>query len=455
MNYPIVAIVGRPNVGKSTLFNRLMGRRLAITEDEPGTTRDRLYGTATWLDRTFTLVDTGGLDLDSESGIPAAIRGQAQLAINEADIILFVVDAVTGATPTDRDVANILRRSPKPTIVVVNKAENERRQLTASEFYELGFDELLPVSAYHGAGSDDLLDWVIEHLPATEGTETPPDGDVPEVRVAIIGRPNVGKSSLLNRLVGEERVVVSDLPGTTRDATDTVLQWKSRAFRLIDTAGIRKRGRIEFGTERYSVMRAMRALDQSDLALLLLDAVEGITDGDLHIAGFAQQHAKGLIVVVNKWDLVTKSATTTDDYARHIRDRLDFMPYVPVLFTSVLTGYHVPRILEEAARIWDERQKRVGTPELNNFVRVISARHTFTQRGKALKVLYATQAEVNPPTFVFFVNDPTLVHFGYRRFLENELRHAFGFPGTPIKIVMRGRQEEGEAAPRRTHRQAR
>lgn len=453
MKYPIVAIVGRPNVGKSTLFNRLLGRRLAITEDEPGTTRDRLYGTVTWQDRSFTLVDTGGLDLDSESGIPAAVRGQAQLAINEADMILFVVDARTGATPTDSEVANILRRSSKPTIVIANKAENERRQLTSSEFYVLGFDELMAVSAYHGVGADDLLDWVVEHLPAMDEEETPPEVDPTEVRVAIIGRPNVGKSSLLNRLVGEERVLVSDVPGTTRDATDTLLTWNSRSFRLIDTAGIRRRGRIEQGTEHYSVMRAMRALDQSDLALLLLDAVEGITDGDLHIAGFAQQHAKGLIVVVNKWDLVTKGATTTDDYAHHIRERLDFMPYVPVLFTSVLTGYHVPRILEEAARIWDERQKRVGTPELNNFIRVISARHTFTQRGKALKVFYATQAEINPPTFVFFVNDTTLVHFGYRRFLENELRRAFGFPGTPIRIVIRGRQEDGVSAPTRRRAQ--
>jgi GTP-binding protein len=447
MSYPIVAIVGRPNVGKSTLFNRLLGQRLAITVDEPGTTRDRLYGNGAWQERTFTLVDTGGLDLDSESGIPAAIRAQARLAIQEADVVLFVVDARTGLTATDHEIANILRQSPKPTIVVANKAENENRQLTASEFYALGFDELLPVSAYHGTGADDLLDWIVEHLPTAVEDAAPPEADENEIGVAIIGRPNVGKSSLLNRLVGEERVLVSDVPGTTRDATDTLLEWKGRPFRLIDTAGIRRRGKIEHGAEQYSVMRALRALDVSDVALLLLDAVEGITDGDLHIAGFAQQHAKGLIVVVNKWDLVTRGATTTEDYARHIRERLDFMPYVPVLFTSVLTGFHVPRILEEVARVWDERHKRIGTPELNNFVQMIAARHTFTQRGKALKVFYATQAAVNPPTFVFFVNDPTLVHFGYRRFLENELRHAFGFAGTAMRIVIRGRQADDETAP--------
>lgn len=454
MSLPIVAIVGRPNVGKSTLFNRLLGRRLAITFDEPGTTRDRLYGTATWNDQSFTIIDTGGLDLEAESAIPAGIRAQAQVAIDEADLILFVVDARVGLTPIDHDVANVLRQTAKPVIVVANKAENEHRRPTSSEFYELGFAEVLPVSAYHGAGSDDLLDWIVANLPADAAEEALEENDPSEVRVAIIGRPNVGKSSLLNRLLGEERALVSDVPGTTRDATDSLLTWEGRAYRLIDTAGIRRRGKIEQGAEQYSVMRAMRALDLADLAVLLLDATEGITDGDLHIAGFAQQHAKGLIVVVNKWDLVTRDATTTEDYARHIRERLNFMPYVPVLFASVLTGYHVPRILTEAARIWDERQRRVPTPELNAFIRAIASRHTFTQRGKVLKVLYATQAEVNPPTFVFFVNDPTLVHFGFRRFVENELRNAFGFPGTPLRLVIRGRQEEEETPPvrRRAHR---
>ena len=447
MARPVVALVGRPNVGKSTLFNRLVGEREAITEDVPGTTRDRLYGQADWEGRVFTIVDTGGLDLETERGIPAGIRQQAQIAIREADVILFLVDARSGLLPTDTDVAGVLRRSDKPVLVVANKAESEQRQMAANEFYALGFEEVLPTSAYHGRGIDDLLDWIVTHLPPRAEDEAEEPAEELEVRVAIIGRPNVGKSSLLNRLLGEERALVSDLPGTTRDATDTLLERDGFRYRLIDTAGIRRRGKIEHGAaEQYSVLRAMRALERCDVAVLLLDAVEGITDGDLHIAGFARDRFKGLVVVVNKWDLVTKEPGTAEDYARHVRQRLHFMPYVPVLFASVLTGFHLPRILEEVTRIWEERQRRIGTAELNAFVQTVLSRHSVSRGGKSLKVLYATQAAVNPPTFVLFVNDRTLAHFGYLRYVENELRRAFGFDGTPIKLVLRGRQEEDEPA---------
>lgn len=445
MSRPIVAIVGRPNVGKSSLFNRLLGRRLAITEDVPGTTRDRLYADLVWRDRAFTLVDTGGLDLDSEAGIPAAVRAQAQLAINEADVILFVVDTRSGVSPMDADVANVLRKTAKPLLVVANKAENVSREMAAMEFFELGFGEVLPVSAYHGLGGDDLLDWIVTQLP--EATDDVDAGSSEEIRVAIVGRPNVGKSSMLNKLLGEERGLVSDVPGTTRDATDTVLERDGRRYRLIDTAGIRRRGRIVHGAaEQYSVIRALRALGQCDVAVLLVDAVEGMTDGDLHIAGYAQQEAKGLVVVVNKWDLVERQTGSAEAYARAIHGRLDFMPYVSVLFASALTGFRVGRVLDEAARVWNERHRRVGTADLNAFIESATLRHPATHRGKVMRVLYATQAEVNPPTFVFFVNDAELAHFGYRRYLENELRHAFGFAGTPLKLVFRGRQEDAASS---------
>ncbi|MCL4509272.1 MAG: ribosome biogenesis GTPase Der [Chloroflexi bacterium] len=439
MSKPLLAVIGRPNVGKSTLFNRIIGERRAVTEDFPGTTRDRLYGEVEWQGRAFTIVDTGGLELDAESGIPAAVRVQALLAMDQADVLLFVVDASAGITPLDIDIANALRRSQKPLLVLANKAESASRDLTASEFYALGFEEMMAVSAYHGQGVADALDWVVEHLPAAEEELDAEPGE--EVRVAIIGRPNVGKSSLINRLLGEQRVVVSELPGTTRDAIDTVLEENGRRYRLIDTAGIRRRGKIEGGAEQFSVLRALRALDRADVAVLVVDAREGVTDSDLHIAGFVQQRSVGLVVLMNKWDLLPRGELGTGDAIAHIRRRFDFAPYATIVLASALTGFHTGQVLEQVATVWDQRQARVSTSQLNAFVHNDLQRHQLTHRGKLLKTLYATQAGVNPPTFVFFVNDVDLVHFGYRRFVENELRRRFGFTATPIRLIFREREE--------------
>jgi len=433
---PIVALVGRPNVGKSTLFNRLVGRRLAITEDEPGTTRDRMYADADWNGREFTLVDTGGLDNQSVGDIEVRVQQQARAAIQEADLIVFLVDAASGLVTADWAVADILRRTKKPVLLAANKAENQSRQLLASEFYELAIGEPIVISANHGMGTGDLLDAVVQSLP-----DAPLISDMADdtIQVAIIGRPNVGKSSLLNAVLGQDRVIVSDIPGTTRDSIDTLVDREGHKFLFIDTAGIRRRGRIEPGVEKHSVMRSLRAVNRSDVTLLVVDAVAGLTEGDLHIAGFVQDDAKGLIVVVNKWDLIEKDTKTADAFSKIIRQRLDFMDYAPVLYISAVTRQRVHRIFDEVLSIQAEREKRVPTAQLNNFVEQVQQRHVPTSRGKALRIYYATQAGVRPPTFVFFVNDPRLVHFSYVRHLENELRRSFSFRGTPIRITIRGK----------------
>ncbi len=443
MPKPIVAIVGRPNVGKSTLFNRLIGERRAIVEDLPGTTRDRVYGTAEWGGVEFTVVDTAGLQDEQEilrstqAEILKHTREQAQSAIDEADVIVFMVDARTGITSGDYEVADLLRRTDKPTIVAANKADNVERRESAVEFYNLGLGEPIPISAFHGSGTGDLLDRIVEALPEFEEE---PETEGPNI--AIVGRPNVGKSRLLNALLGQERAIVSDVPGTTRDTLDTQLVWAGQPLTLIDTAGIRRKGRIEEGIEQFSVLRSMRAIDRSDVVLLVIDATESFTAQDLHIAGYVEEQKKGMVVVVNKWDLVEKGPSTMDEYRAKAREALDFMPYVPLTFVSAKYGQRVHQVLEVALQVVEERNKRIPTAQLNKLLREAVARHQPPSKpGKWLKFYYATQADVAPPTFVFFCNDPLQVHFSYRRYLENQLREHFGFVGTPIKMIFRGREE--------------
>lgn len=446
MSKPIVAIVGRPNVGKSTLFNRLVGERQAIVQDQPGTTRDRVYGTADWLGVEFTVIDTGGMQDDDELPADASeaetiiarqTRDQANSAITEADVIVFLVDAKSGPSASDAEIADLLRRTDKPTLLAANKADSAARRDMVYEFFELGLGEPIGISAYHGNGTGDLLDKIVENLPDAE-----PEEETEGPRIAIVGRPNVGKSRLLNALLGQERAIVSDVAGTTRDSLDTEITWKDQPLTLIDTAGIRRRGRVEQGIERFSVMRSMRAIDRADIVLLLIDATEDFTAQDLHIAGYVEEQKKGLVVVVNKWDLVEKDAGTMDEYRARAAEQLDFIPYAPVVFISAKLGQRVGQVLDTALAIIEEREKRISTSALNKMLQEAVAKHQPPSRpGKWLKFYYATQADVAPPTFIIFCNDPKQIHFGYRRYLENELREQFGFTGTPIRISFRGRHE--------------
>jgi GTP-binding protein len=443
---PIVAIVGRPNVGKSTLFNRLIGERRAIVQNEPGTTRDRVYGTAEWVGVEFTVIDTGGLmdedEIPADAGDAEALiarmtRAQANSAIDEADVIVFMVDSKTGPTAGDIEIATLLRRADKPTILAANKAESAERRASAFEFYELGLGEPIAVSAYHGNGTGDLLDRIVEGMPDAEEEE-----ETEGPRIAIVGRPNVGKSRLLNALLGQERAIVSDMPGTTRDSLDTVIMWEGQPVTLVDTAGIRRRGRVDHGIERFSVMRSMRAIERADIVLLVIDATEDFTAQDLHIAGYVEEQKKGMVVVVNKWDLVEKDSKTMDVYLARAKAQLDFMPYASVIFISAKFGQRVGQVLDGALKVLAERNRRVSTSALNKMLREAVSKHQPPSKpGKWLKFFYATQADTSPPTFIFFCNDPKLIHFGYRRYIENELRAAFGFEGTPLRISFRGRHE--------------
>jgi GTP-binding protein len=487
---PVVASVGRPNVGKSTLFNRFLGQRSAIVEDRARTTRDRLYGDTEWNGRRFVIVDTGGLELDPDDQIEARVQEQARLAIAEADVILFIVDAVSGITAADLEAAAILRRAKAPVIVVANKADNDRRELDAAEFHSLGWAETYAISASHGRGTGDLLDAIVWALPPEseaelarkareleaeawaeevaagrlepyvvgdadaeaeelDGEEVDPadaearrwdaamaaDADGEPAAIAFVGRPNVGKSSLLNALLGEERAIVSEIPGTTRDAIDTRLAWGRSEVVLIDTAGIRRRGKVASGpaAERYSTLRALHALSRADVAVLVIDAVEGLTAQDAHVAGYVVEEGKGLVIAVN-------TDRTFDQYIEWIRNEVPFLDFAPIVSISAKTGQRVGRVLEAAIDIWGERRKRISTGELN---RVLSAATERTPpppvRGNRPKLFYATQAAVAPPTFVFFASDASAVHFSYRRYLENRLRETFGFDGTPIRLVFRDR----------------
>lgn len=458
MPKPIVALVGRPNVGKSTLFNRLAEERLAVVDDVPGTTRDRLVAEAEWNGVPFDIVDTGGIDPSQvgpgRANVPLSvgsvdfieqIRTQAEIAIQEADAVLFLTDAEAGVTPADREVAQILRQkqieldgTPWPPIfLVVNKADSEARRMQALQFYELGIGDPYPISAIHGTGTGDLLDDLVASF-RIQGEED----DDERVKIAIVGKPNVGKSSLLNRLVGEERVIVSPIPGTTRDAIDTRLDYEGIPITLIDTAGIRRRGKVEPGVEKYSVLRSMRAIERADVALLVVDATAGLTAQDAHIAGYILDAWKSAVVVVNKWDAIEKDTYTMENYTRHIRQELNFMDYVPVLFISAKHGQRVDQVLPLALRVQEERMLHVPTSALNSILQEAQVRHPApSHAGRQLKIYYGTQVHTDPPTFLLYVNDPQLSHFTYTRYLENRLREKFPFSGTPIRLVMKPRRK--------------
>jgi len=433
---PIVAIVGRQNVGKSTLLNRLAGKRIAIVEDLPGTTRDRIAADVSWQGNEFTVFDTGGLELEPHSNIAQGVREQVEVAIAEADALIFLVDIRDGVMPSDSEIAEMLRRTSKPVILAANKADNDKLETQAVEFYELSLGEPLPISAYHSRGTAELLDRIIALLPEPSPVEVDPG----IMKVAIVGHPNVGKSTLLNTLLGRERVIVDETPGTTRDAIDTLLDFDGQSVLIIDTAGIKRRGRLGVGVERYSVIRALRAIERADVALLVLDATEPATAQDMHIAGYVKQAAKGIVLIVNKWDLISDKNKT--EWNRYIKGQIKFLPYMPVMYISAELGQGVEEVMPQVQEVYQERLKRLPTSQVHNVVQQAVAAHSLPRKGsKELKVLHVTQAEVNPPTFVFFVNDAKLVHFSYRRYLENKLRQAFGFTGTPLRLTFKTRGE--------------
>ncbi|KAB2954585.1 ribosome biogenesis GTPase Der [Heliorestis acidaminivorans] len=438
MAKPIVAIVGRPNVGKSTLFNRISGGRVAIVEDQPGVTRDRIYRDAKWLERSFTLIDTGGLEIaEYENPFSDVVRVQAEVAIAEAELVLFVVDGKQGITGEDEKIAEILRKTKKPVLLVVNKIEDFAKNLHM-EFYALGLGDPIPISASHGMNTGDLLDMVVEALPEIEEDYAP---DV--VKIAIIGRPNVGKSSLTNALLGQERVIVSDIPGTTRDAIDTPFERDGKNYVVIDTAGMRRRARVDEAIERYSVMRALRAVDRSDVVLMVIDASQGVTEQDKKIAGYAHEGGKGCILVLNKWDLVPKDEKTMQKYDKVIRSELAFMQYAPTLYVSAKTGQRLPKIVEIIDFVAEQTNRRISTSILNELLAdIVRVTPPPTDKGKKLKIYYVTQAGVKPPTFVFFVNDEELFHFSYRRHIQNRFRETFGFEGSPIRFFIRQREKD-------------
>jgi GTP-binding protein len=459
---PLVALVGRPNVGKSSLFNRLVGARLAVVDDTPGTTRDRLQADGEWNGVLFTVVDTGGIEVLPDRALDGLelrrargdrivellnvnsalfireIRAQAEQAIELADAVVMLCDVETGLTAADEEVAKILRRADKPVLLAINKADNAARHEAVYEFYALGLGDPYPISALHGRGVADLLDDLVAVLPAAPGEEE----DDESIKIAIVGRPNVGKSSLLNRLLGQERAIVSPIPGTTRDAIDIHITYYGMPITLIDTAGIRRRGRIEQGVEKWSVLRALRAIQRADVALLLIDAVEGITAQDTHVAGMILDESVSVVVVVNKWDAIEKDTYTMLDYSRQVRAELNFMDFVPVLFISALTGQRVGQVLKTAVQVQEERLVRIPTSQINRLVREAVRRHyPRSRQGKRLKIYYASQVAVDPPTFVFHVNDPDLLHFTYARYLENQIRATYPFTGTPLRMSFRKRQQ--------------
>jgi GTP-binding protein len=453
---PIVALVGRPNTGKSTLFNRLVGEPRAIVSEVPGTTRDRLYGECLWNGVWFSVVDTGGMEILAErrrrAGEPEdlllaasphylrEIRAQAELAIAEADVIVMVTDVRDGVTAADEAVADVLRRSNRPILIAANKADHIRMDDGAWDFYSLGLGEVFAISALNGKDVADLLDSVVATFADWITDEEEEDESI---KIAIVGRPNVGKSSLLNKLLRQERSIVSPVPGTTRDAIDTRLEWEGVPLTLIDTAGIRRRGKVDPGLERYSVLRAMRAIGRCDVALLLIDAVEGVTDQDAHIAGHVLEEHKSVVVVVNKWDAVDKDTYTMIEWTQRVRADLRFLDYVPILFISALTGQRVNKVVPTALAAQEARLIRIPTGELNRIVRAAVARHAPPSKsGRRLKFFYATQSSVDPPTFVFFVNEVRLAHFSYRRYLENQIREHYGFLGTPLRLVFRSRKRK-------------
>jgi len=431
---PVVTIVGRPNVGKSTLFNRVVGSRLAIVEEKPGVTRDRLYQDTEWCGRTFTLVDTGGLDFVENGIIASNIRKQAELAINEADQIIFVVDARSGITAGDEEIAAVLRKTEKPVILVANKVEQFNGSREYYDFYRLGLGSPIPVSAAEGLNTGDMLDELIKHFPGEAAKED--ERDI--IKIAVTGRPNVGKSSLINKILGEDRVIVSSIPGTTRDAIDTVFEQNNRRYILIDTAGMRRRSRIEMPTEKYSVIRALKAVERSDVTLLVIDAKSGVTEQDKKIIGYAHEQGKASIIIVNKWDLVKKDNHTMDRYTREIREKLGFIKYSPVVFVSALTGQRVTKIIPAIDKVAENHSLKVATPGLNSLIREsVMQNPPPAYKTRQLKIYYVVQNGTCPPKFSFYVNDPELAHFSYMRYLENQIRLAYGFEGTPVRFLLK------------------
>ncbi len=454
MQKPVVVLVGRPNVGKSTIFNRLVGQRLAIVDDVPGTTRDRLVAEGDWAGHDFFVVDTGGIDPSKQHAqnvlsIGSAdfiqeIRDQAEIALEEADVIVLVTDALDGVTQADREVVDILRKRRKtderqtpPILLVVNKADSPNARMNAMDFYSLGLGEPFAISAIHGTGTGDLLDAIVEHFPTPVEDEEVDDS----IKVAIVGKPNAGKSSLLNKITGQQRSIVSNIPGTTRDAIDSKMTLDGQEYTLIDTAGIRKRGSVSPGVEKYSVLRAMQAIERCDVAILVIDAVSGITAQDTHIAGYINEAWKSVLVVINKWDLVEKDQDTAMEFEKMLRRELNFLPYVPIIFISAETGQRVHQVLPLVSEIQQERTRKISTAQLNKVLVTAQDKHQSPSGlGKPFRIYYGTQVNTAPPTFLLYCNDPSLSHFTYTRFLENQIREVFPFKGTPIKIVLKKRE---------------
>ncbi|HNX28630.1 MAG TPA: ribosome biogenesis GTPase Der [Syntrophomonadaceae bacterium] len=434
MAKPIVAIVGRPNVGKSTLFNRLVGARKAIVEDVPGVTRDRLYDVSEWIGRGFIVIDTGGIRFDEGDIFTREVKWQAELAIEEADVLLFVVDSKEGITYEDQQVAELLRKSNKPVVLAANKIEDFGKQLDYYEFYQLGLGDPIPVSAMHGMNTNDLLDAVVAKFGPIEDYQEDPD----TIKIAIVGRPNVGKSSLVNSLLGESRVIVSDVPGTTRDAIDTPFQYQGNKYVLIDTAGVRKKSRVKVPTEKYSIIRTLKSIERADVALIMIDATAGVTEQDQRIAGYVHEQYKPNIIVVNKWDLIEKDGRTMNEFDKDIRQDFKFLAYSPIMYISALTKKRIFKVIELVDFVADQNNRRIGTSDLNQVLNEAMLINPLPGGGnKKIKILYSTQVATSPPTFVLFANHPEEVHFSYLRYLENVMRKNFGFEGTPIKLIVR------------------
>ena len=440
MSKPIVAIVGRPNVGKSTLFNALAGEKIAIVKDTPGVTRDRIYADVTWLDQTFTLIDTGGIEPESHDIILSQMREQAQIAIDTADVIIFITDVRQVLVDSDAKVADMLRRSKKPVILVVNKVDSvQKYMMDVYEFYNLGIGEPMAISAANRMGLGDMLEAVVSHFP--EDASEDEDDDIP--KVAIVGKPNVGKSSLVNHLLGEERVIVSDIAGTTRDAVDAKVTWKDRDYIFIDTAGLRRKGKVKEEIERYSVIRTVTAVERADVVVILIDATEGVTEQDAKIAGIAHENGKGVIIAVNKWDAIEKDDKTIYKHTNRIREVLAYMPYAELVFISAKTGQRIPKLFDTIDAVIENQTLRIQTGVLNEILsEAVALQQPPSDKGRRLKIFYMTQVAVKPPTFVIFVNDKELMHFSYVRYLENKIREAFGFRGTPLKFIIRERGEK-------------
>ena len=440
MSKPIVAVVGRPNVGKSTLFNALAGERISIVKDTPGVTRDRIYADVSWLDYNFTMIDTGGIEPDSSDIILSQMREQAQIAIDTADVIMFVVDVRQGLQDADSKVADMLRRSHKPVVLVVNKVDSfEKFQADVYEFYNLGIGDPYPISATEKTGLGDMLDEVVKYFPDSAKEEVEDE----RPRIAIIGKPNVGKSSLINKLAQEDRVIVSNIAGTTRDAIDTAIKYNGQEYVFIDTAGIRRKSKITEEIERFSIIRAVAAVERCDVAIIMIDATEGVTEQDAKIAGIAHDRGKGVIIAVNKWDAIEKNNDTVKEHTQDIRDVLSFMPYAEILFISAKSGQRLHKIFETIDVVIENNSMRVATGVLNEIVaEAVAMQQPPTDKGKRLKIYYVTQVSVKPPTFVVFVNDKNLMHFSYTRYLENRIRDTFGFKGTALKFITRERKEE-------------